>query len=158
MYQACLTVLTILPLFEHTAGTRSIFCYKIRRGREEAQIGPAEYLATSAIMLNGHYSFEAHCSLLGLRRASWGCQCILGMMKKIMLSILDYTEEALVVKMIWGHNTAYCYVVPPNKSRLLSGVKKSFWYKRHKKFDEYGNCLGFHLTRILRSDKIHQNS
>ena len=37
---------------------------------EEAQTGPAEYLATSAIMSKGDYSFEAQCSLPGLTTAA----------------------------------------------------------------------------------------
>ena len=37
---------------------------------EEAQTGPAEYLATSAIMSKAGYSFEAQCSLPGLITAA----------------------------------------------------------------------------------------
>ena len=37
---------------------------------EESQTGPAEYLVTSAIMLKGHYNFEAQCSLPGLTTAA----------------------------------------------------------------------------------------
>ena len=54
-------------LFAHTADTRSVFFDRLG---EESQTGPAEYLVTLAIMLKGHYSFEAQCSLPGLTTAA----------------------------------------------------------------------------------------
>ena len=51
-------------LFAHTAGTCSIFCYKIGRG------GSNRTCKTSAIMSKGDYSFEAQCSLPGLTTAA----------------------------------------------------------------------------------------
>ena len=59
-----MTVLTVLPQFIAT------------KPGEEAQTGPAEYLAASAIMSRGQYSFEAQCSLpcLTTRKAASALQ------------------------------------------------------------------------------------
>ena len=49
-----------------TIGLRSLLApaqFITTKQGEEAQTGPAEYLAASAIMLKGQYSFEAQCSL-----------------------------------------------------------------------------------------------
>ena len=58
-----LTVLQTLPL---TVSLRSQWApaqFIATKQGEEAQTGPAEYLAASAIMLKGQHSFEAQCSL-----------------------------------------------------------------------------------------------
>ena len=48
----------------------SFKCRRQTKSGEEAQTGPAKYLATSAIMSKGHYSFEAQCSLPCLTTAA----------------------------------------------------------------------------------------
>ena len=56
-----------------TVGLRALRApaqFIVTKQGEEAQTGPAEYLATSAIMSKGDYSFEAQCSLPGLTTAA----------------------------------------------------------------------------------------
>ena len=61
-------VLTVLPpVCAHCWHPLSFFATK---SGEEAQTGPAEYLATLAIMSKGDYSFEAQCLLPGLTAAA----------------------------------------------------------------------------------------
>ena len=56
-----------------TAGLRALRAraqFIATKPGEEAQTGPAKYLATSAIISKGQYSFEAQCSLSRLTTCS----------------------------------------------------------------------------------------
>ena len=74
---------------------------------EEAQTGPAEYLAASAIMSKGQYSFEAQCSLpcLATRKAASALQANQSMQDQSSPNIMAPNH-------LWGDGPKLLYQSP----------------------------------------------
>ena len=129
---------------------------------EESQTGPAEYLVTSAIMLKGHYNFEAQCSLPGLTTAAAAHQAEQSLLDQSSPNIMasnhlwgDWAKAPLPRRR--GHRYSNdCRGCTRCRYQVLisvSAAPQNFWPDRDKKtewalFKSAGRCTSWTaLTR-----------